>query len=91
MKRYPLEIVQVPESGAYYSKGHHPHQDFRAALLAGWNSIPAHLPNGREVSLCWLWWRVDPPQRGEDRMVREAQPGTRGAFPVTVVYETEAV
>lgn len=90
-ERHPLDIVQMPESGAYYSKGQHAYQDFREALASSWNVVPGHLSNGREHYICWEWWRVDPPQPGEDRTVQKAQPYTRGAFPVTVVYETESV
>jgi hypothetical protein len=92
MKHYPLDIIQMPDSGAYYTKGHHAHQDFIRALAEGWNARPGHLPNGCEVSIHWVHWRVDPPQdREPGRTVQTAMPGTRGAFPVTVVYETEAI
>mgnify|MGYP001351483399 CR=1 FL=1 len=91
MRHYPLDIIQMPESSAYYSQGHHAHQEFRAALLLGWNAVPGHVSNGREYCICWEWWRVDPPQPGEDRTVQQATMGTRGAFPVTVVYATEWV
>lgn len=89
VKHYPLDIVQIPDSGSYYSKGHHPHQDFLRALVAGWDARPYKYPSGQLAEVFWVHWRVDPPQSKEERTVQTAMPGTRGAFPVTVIYETE--
>ena len=89
MKHYPLDIVQMPESGAYYSMGHHPHQDFLRALAEGWDAQPYHWPNGHAAEVCWVYWRVEPPQNGECRTVQPGMQGMRGAFPVTVIRDTE--
>lgn len=80
--RYTLDVVDCGGNGdrCYMSKGHHEATDFlrecendNGRPLDGW-CAPVH-----------AWWRAVPDPQYEDGASRyvDAQPHSRGAFPVT--------
>lgn len=82
-RRYPLDVHDCSgdDGNACYSKGHHDREAFKAAALAWFGEDMSAWDGPRHE-----WWRVVPDHTGEYRCVfHEAKPGTRGAFPVTVM------
>lgn len=82
VRRYPLDVCDCSgdDGSACYSKGHHDSEAFKAAALA-WHGGDMSQWDGPRHE----WWRVIPGD-GEYRCVfHEAKPGSRGAFPVTVM------
>ena len=82
--RYPLDVSHCMTDGGAYcmSKGHHDAGAFLAEVrqalgdedLSDWGE-PRH-----------EWWRVVPDVTEEyRRLFHPARPGSRGAFPVTVI------
>lgn len=83
MKTYPLEVYPCSED-AYQvmSRGHHdPHEFMRATRQAGYD-WPLGMPTQG-------WFRVVPDQSGDYPLglYVEAEPNSRGAFPVTIATE----
>lgn len=82
-KTYPLDIKQLREFEGgplgWWSKGHHEAEVFLFAIVEASGKIlePAHVRQE--------WWRCVPAGPGMGSLLCRAQPGARGAFPVTVV------
>lgn len=80
---HALEIQNCggDEADTLMSKGHHDQAAFLKACEAYWGE---KLPKGFEAPT-HMWWRWVPARPGSDYKgyYHEAQPGARGAFPVT--------
>lgn len=87
-KAYPLcvEVAHCDDDRSfYYSKGHHSIGPF----AVGYKRYTGDdLEDTASLSL--IWWRVVPDSTGKyDMRFHEATPGSRGAFPVTILEEQE--
>lgn len=89
-KSYPLEINPAREvycePYGWWSKGHHPRAAFAEALRE---------QQGEEIKedseLLHETWRFYPSTDPEYAYYGPGRPGTRGAFPVTVLYSPRDV
>lgn len=84
----PLAELDGGGTLGYWIRGHLSDEDFRAALRS-YFSHGGRPPRGKPSR---DWWRVIPAEGpdGPTSIVRDAEPGSRGAFRVTVLY-TEGV
>ncbi len=85
VRGYPLDIQNCSgdDCQTLMSKGHHDAAAFLAAAEEHWGA-PL---NGFDKPM-HDWWRATPDSTGEYKfMYHPAKPGSRGAFPVTVITQ----
>ncbi len=87
VKEYPLEVERTADGDCCFSKGWHDPEEFIEAAyieLALWDKEEETL---EPEYVRYQVWRVVPAQYEEfSSYFHEAQLGTPGAFPVTLVY-----
>ena len=88
---YPLEIQAWSDDGdGYWSSGYHEAEAFVTAIEEQYEGCGRWSPDHEErvARVRHKWWRFIPtPYGGGDGRYINAVPHSRGAFPVTVIYE----
>lgn len=88
VREYPLYVETTADRDTFYSKGWHLAEDFLEPFRFEADSLDLDDTSGYQASdVRYEVWRVVPdPWGGSAGFFHKAQLGTRGAFPVTVVY-----